>query len=75
MNPHIPITPAMRAITAGGATALALFYVKPLTFFTPDGKPRVATWATDRKDQLEEAVLIPWWAAAIAVGIAVDLFI
>lgn len=65
----------MRGLVAGGATAAALYSVKPLTFFDPLGKPRLARWAVTRDDQIGDSVLVPWWLAAIAVGAAVDLFV
>lgn len=68
-------TPAVRGLLATGITALALTYVKPPLFYLPDGTPRIASWATDKPDQKADAVTVPWWLAALAVGVAVDLFV
>lgn len=68
-------TPAMRAALASAVTAAALYYTKPPLFFKPDGAARLPSWTIANKDQREEAVLVPWWLAAVAVGVAVDLFI
>lgn len=68
-------TPAMRAVVATVIVGGALYYVKPITFFTADGKPRRARWAAVRPEQIHTAVLVPWWALAGAVGALVDLFV
>jgi len=68
-------TPAVRALLAAGATAAALYAVKPVAFFDPAGRPRLAKWAVSRPDQVSEAVAVPWWLAAVGVGLAVDLFV
>lgn len=68
-------TPGFRALFATAVTWVMLVTVKPAAFFTPSGSPRLARWAVSRPEQLQESVTVPYWAVALAVGVAVDLFI
>jgi hypothetical protein len=68
-------SPASRAATAALLVGGTLYFVKPITFFTADGRPRMARVAVSRQDQIEESVVIPWWGVALAVGAVMDLFV
>lgn len=68
-------TPLQRGIIAAAFTSGLLWHFKPYAFFREDtGQPRIASWANRRPDLLAYTTPVPWWAAVIAVGVAVDLF-
>lgn len=35
----------------------------------------MARWAVSRPEQVQESVAVPYWGLALAIGVAVNLFI
>lgn len=71
----IATTPGFRALLATAVSFVVLRAIKPSVFFTPAGQPRMARWAVSRPEQVQESVAVPYWGLALAIGVAVNLFI
>lgn len=63
-------TPFYRLIGVSGGMAVLIYFLKPNAFFAVDEARPWALWSSD-----QEAVIFPWWLAALLIGLCAATFV